>query len=151
LPAVEGPVAPISPASAAAEPESGTETILLVEDEPALRAMTKEVLRRHGYSVLEASNAAEALRVADEKGCRIDLLLTDVVMPGMNGRELASRLAERCTGIKVLFVSGYTDSAVIQHGLLSASAEFLEKPFPPSVLLRRVRQLLDAPAPGADD
>jgi FixJ family two-component response regulator len=63
----------------------------------------------------------------------------------MNGRELASRLTERCTGIKVLFVSGYTDSAVIQHGLLSASAEFLEKPFPPSVLLRRIRQLLDAP------
>ncbi len=145
LPAAEGPVAPVSPAPAAAEPESGTETILLVEDEPALRAMTKEVLRRHGYSVLEASNAAEALRLADEQGCRIDLLLTDVVMPGMNGRELASRLAERCTGIKVLFVSGYTDSAVIQHGLLSASAEFLEKPFPPSVLLRRIRQLLDAP------
>jgi PAS domain S-box-containing protein len=145
LPAVEGPVTLPSPAPEASGRNFGTETILLVEDEPALRAMAKEVLSRHGYSVLEASNAAEALRVADEKGCRIDLLLTDVVMPGMNGRELALRLAERCPGIKVLFVSGYTDSAVMRNGLLHESAAFLEKPFAPGTLLRQIRQLLDAP------
>jgi CheY-like chemotaxis protein len=145
LPAAEGPVTLSSPMPGAAEPDSGTETILLVEDEPALRAMAKEALRRHGYSVLEASDAAEALRLADARGFRVDLLLTDVVMPGMNGQELALRLTERYSGLKVLFVSGYTDSAVIRNGLLNASAAFLEKPFPPSVLLRRIRQLLDAP------
>lgn len=144
LPAVEGQVATLAPEPSVAETYNGTETILLVEDEPALRTMAGEALRRNGYSVLEASNAAEALRLAEMQGSRIDLLLTDVVMPGMNGRELAAHVADRFPGVKVLFVSGYTDSAVIRSGLLSGSSAFLEKPFPPSILMRRIRELLDS-------
>ena len=122
----------------------GTETVLLVEDEPSVRNMAARILREQGHTVLEAATGEEALRVAKEKGeDRIHLLLTDVVMPRMGGRELADRLRVDRPDIKVLFFSGYTDEAVARHGVLDRGAAFLQKPFSPAALARKVRELLD--------
>jgi PAS domain S-box-containing protein len=122
----------------------GNETVLLVEDEPLVRGLAVRILREQGYKVLEASNGNEALRIAQgNAGKGIHLLLTDVVMPQMGGKELADRLKALRPGIKVLFTSGYTDNAVVQHGLLDPDIAFLEKPLSPSALARKVRELLD--------
>jgi CheY-like chemotaxis protein len=123
-------------------PARGTETVLLVEDEEMVRRMTREVLEGAGYHVLEASSGFEALRVSSGHGGRLDLLLTDVVMPGMSGRELAERLAPVRPGIKVLYMSGHTDDAIFHHGVTQAGTGFLQKPFTPDALERRVRELL---------
>jgi PAS domain S-box-containing protein len=123
-------------------PARGTETVLLVEDEEMVRRMTREVLEGAGYHVLEASSGFEALRVSSGHGGRLDLLLTDVVMPGMSGRELAERLAPVRPGIKVLYMSGHTDDAIFHHGVTQAGTGFLQKPFTPDALERRVRDLL---------
>lgn len=122
----------------------GSETILLVEDEPLVLAFASRVLREQGYHVLEASNGLEALKTAkkhDEDP--IHLLLTDVVMPQMGGKELAEQLMNLGRGIKILFTSGYTDNVAIQHGLLNPDIAFLEKPFTPFGLTRKVREVLD--------
>jgi CheY-like chemotaxis protein len=121
----------------------GTETVLLVEDEEGVRALTRHVLRNCGYTVLEASEGAEAIHLAIEYRERIDLLVTDVVMPRMGGREVASRLMEMHCGIKILFLSGYTDDAVVRHGILEAQVAFLQKPFTPTSLATKVREVLD--------
>ena len=122
----------------------GNETVLLVEDEPLVRGLAIRVLRGHGYNVLEAANGIEALNVFQEHaGEKIHLLLTDVVMPQMGGKELADRLKTHRPGIKVLFTSGYTDQAIVQRGLLNLDFAFLEKPFSPSGLVRKVREVLD--------
>jgi CheY-like chemotaxis protein len=124
----------------------GTETILLAEDEPALRELTREVLEEHGYAVLEAGSGDGALKRAEEYPGTIDLLLTDVVMPRMSGRELADRLTRLRPGLRVMFMSGYTDDAVVRHGVSAPSAAFIQKPFGPESLLAKVREVLEATA-----
>jgi CheY-like chemotaxis protein len=120
------------------------ERVLVVEDEPSVRAITSRSLSRAGYDVIVAASPAEAL--SNEGPPEIDLLLTDVVMPGMNGRELAETLLDRRPGLRVLFMSGYTEDSVLRSGIENASQAFLQKPFSMRDLLSRVRQVLDAPA-----
>jgi two-component system cell cycle sensor histidine kinase/response regulator CckA len=122
---------------------SGTETILVVEDNASVRRLVSGVLKQHGYTVLDASDSAEALELASGYAGRIALLFTDVVMPGMSGRELAERLEAVRTDMRVLYTSGYTDDAVLRHGILQAGVNFIQKPFTPPILLRRVRDVLD--------
>ncbi len=121
----------------------GTETILLVEDEDGVRALALLVLQRHGYTVLAASDGTDAMRVIEQHRGHIDLLVTDVVMPGMDGRELAEGLRPRFPQMKVLFSSGYTDDAVVRHGVLHDSVFFLQKPYSPFSLAKKVRDVLD--------
>jgi two-component system cell cycle sensor histidine kinase/response regulator CckA len=121
----------------------GTETILLVEDDEAVRGVIHEVLQSYGYQVLVAAHGDAALSVCERFPKTIDLLLTDVVMPRMSGRELANRLAALRPEMKVLFMSGYTDDAIVHHGVLDADTPFIQKPFAPDVLARKVRNVLD--------
>jgi two-component system, cell cycle sensor histidine kinase and response regulator CckA len=123
----------------------GWETVLLVEDEDAVRALAREVLRRHGYAVLEARHGVDALRIAERHTDDIHLMITDVVMPHMSGRDLAQRLSVVRPHMKVLFMSGYTDHAVVHRDLTPGTA-FLEKPFTPDIFARKVRHVLDMPA-----
>ena len=122
--------------------QSGSETVLLVEDEPALRALTKRVLSSAGYTVLDAGTGDEALAMLREHDGPIHLMLTDVVMPGMNGRDLATRVAALRPDIKVLFASGYTDDAIFRHGVLDDGSRFISKPYAPAELRRKVREVL---------
>jgi signal transduction histidine kinase len=126
---------------------SGTETILLVEDDESVRALTRTILRRYGYNVIDVPNGGEALLVCERHAQRIHLLVTDVVMPRMSGRELADRLSVVRPDLKVLFMSGYTDGAILQHGVLEPGKAFLQKPVTPEALGRKVRSVLDAPTP----
>ena len=121
----------------------GTETVLLVEDEDGVRGLAVLVLQTYGYKVLAASNGKEALRLVEKRSGGIDLLVTDVVMPGMGGPELADALRPRFPQMKVLFSSGYTDDAVVRHGLLQEKVAFLQKPYTPLAFVKRVRQVLD--------
>jgi PAS domain S-box-containing protein len=125
----------------------GSETVLVVEDAPAVRAVMRQVLKRQGYTVLDAPDGAEALRLAAEHTGPIQLLLTDLVMPVLGGRQLTEQLTELRPETKVLFTSGYTDDAVVRHGLLETGVAFLQKPFAPEVLARKVREVLNAPKP----
>ncbi len=123
----------------------GSETILLVEDEQQVREVASAILRKHGYNILETSDGGHALLVASDRSARIDLLLTDVIMPRMGGRKLAENLGQERPDMKILFVSGYTDDAILHHGVLEAGVAFLQKPFTPLALLRKVRDVLDTP------
>jgi len=144
LPRVEEAVSGLPQHEAAAPPRRGTETVLLVEDEPSVREVAAHVLRDQGYRVLEAANGDEAFRLAQEYANQeIHLLLADVVLPQMGGRELADRLKALRPDIKVLFISGYTDNAIVHHGALEAGVAFLQKPFSPTALARKVREVLD--------
>ena len=122
--------------------EGGDETVLLVEDEEQVRAMTAETLRGAGYTVLEARNGDEALGVCTRHQDRIDLLLTDVIMPGMNGRRVSDVATSIRSDLAVLFMSGYTDEAILRHGVIEANIPFLQKPFTPSRLRMKVREVL---------
>ena len=122
----------------------GGETILVVEDEEEIRALAEEILRRKGYVVLKASGGEEALRLCGARKEPIHLLLTDVVMPGMSGRELAERMTRIFPGHKVLFMSGYTEEGVFREGMAIPGADFLQKPFTLDALAHRVRMMLDA-------
>jgi len=124
-------------------PATGNETILLVEDDRAVRDLGARILRRSGYTVVEAIHGPDALRIAEQPGESIDLVLTDVVMPEMGGRRLVELLRERRPSIKVVFMSGYPDDAVVRQGILQADIEFLEKPFTPVTLARKIREVLD--------
>ncbi|MEO7360931.1 MAG: ATP-binding protein [Gemmatimonadaceae bacterium] len=127
------------------EAPRGYELILLAEDEDSVRAVAKEALERRGYRVLAAADGPSALRIARECPDVIDLLLTDVVMPGMNGRELAELLLVERPHTRVLFASGYTDDAVLLHGVRTDEVAFIQKPFTPPMLVQRVRDVLDQP------
>jgi PAS domain S-box-containing protein len=124
-------------------PSRGAETILIAEDEAELRALMRRALERQGYHVLQAGDGAEALDVAANHDGPIHLLVTDVVMPRLSGKELAVRLLERRPGIRVLFISGYSDEAIERHGVLTPDSVYLEKPVSPDALSRTVRELLD--------
>ena len=126
-------------------PYRGTETILLVEDEDGVRALVRQLLQRHGYTVLPAAHGGEALLLCERHPAKIDLLLTDVVLSQMSGTELAKRLAGVRPEMRVLYISGYTDEAIVQHGILEPGTNFLQKPFTNEALIAKVRQLLDAP------
>jgi CheY-like chemotaxis protein len=119
----------------------GTETILVADDDDSIRDLVSTILEEQGYEVLEARDGVEALRLADERDGKIDLLVSDFVMPGMNGRELADRFREEHPRTTVMHMSGFVDSSV---GSLEPSEPFLAKPFSPSELIRLVRELLDA-------
>jgi two-component system cell cycle sensor histidine kinase/response regulator CckA len=143
LPRTERSDVAAPPAAAAAE-EGGTEIILLVEDDAMLRRLSEAALGRAGYRVLAAADAAEALRLAREHAGSIDLVVTDVVMPGMPGPELVARLEATRPELRVLYVSGYTEHAALHAGVSERSVSFLAKPFGVEALTRRVRELLDA-------
>lgn len=122
----------------------GTETILVADDEAIVRTVMARILRRQGYTVLEATNGEEALRLAQEQADgRLHLVLTDILMPQLGGRALVNGLQTAHPNIKVLYISGYTDEAIIGHGLLDPGAAFLQKPFEPEILARKVRDILD--------
>jgi signal transduction histidine kinase/CheY-like chemotaxis protein len=144
LPRVDQAAEPASPRAASAPIAEGRETILLVEDEARVRQLACDILQASGYTVLEARHGHAALEVCQNHTGTIDLLLTDVVMPSMNGRELAERLAPLRPDMAVLYTSGYTDNAIVLHGVLDARTVFLQKPFTPDALARKVRQVLDA-------
>jgi PAS domain S-box-containing protein len=125
-----------------AQPRAGAQTVLVVEDADELRELARRLLRRQGYTVLLAANADEALQLF-ERNPSIDVLLTDVVMPGASGPELTRRLVERRPGLKVIYMSGYTEEAIVQHGVLKPGIAFLHKPFTSEALGRKVREVLD--------
>jgi CheY-like chemotaxis protein len=120
----------------------GKETVLVVEDQAEVRAYAVAVLKSYGYRVVEAGNAGEALLLCERDGSRIDLVLTDVVMPNTSGRELARRLGQLQPGIRVLFMSGYTDEFIMNNGVLEEGADFIQKPFSPEQLAGRIRAML---------
>jgi CheY-like chemotaxis protein len=121
----------------------GSETILLVEDEEVVRGLTRKILTQAGYNVLDANGGEEAIRVCRAHNGPIDLLVTDVVMPELSGKEVAERLLELRPAIRVIFMSGYTDEAIVQHGVLDANVEFIQKPFSWIGLTRKVRDVLN--------
>jgi two-component system cell cycle sensor histidine kinase/response regulator CckA len=128
----------------AAKKSTGGETVLLVEDGEIVRTMLVEVLQSNGYTVIESRDGEEALQRAAEHKGKLDILITDLVMPKISGRHLADKLHHTRPGLRVLFISGYTDDEVVRHGKLDANAEFLQKPFRPDALLVKVRSMLDA-------
>jgi two-component system cell cycle sensor histidine kinase/response regulator CckA len=132
-------------AASVAAPLGGHETLLVVEDNAMVRRVASRTLRTHGYDVLEAGDGEEALRIFESKGGAIDMLVTDVVMPRMSGKELADRLLALRPGLKVLFTSGYTENTIVHHGVVDAGVEFLPKPYEPVKLARKVREVLDKP------
>jgi signal transduction histidine kinase len=143
LPLVDAPAAAEAPAAEPALPR-GRETVLVVEDEASVRGLVGQVLRGKGYTVLEASQGEEALAIVESHPGPIHMMLTDVVMPVMSGRQLADRVAQIRPGMRTLFASGYPDGAITRHGVLTEGTAFLQKPFTPDRLERKVREVLSA-------
>ena len=121
---------------------SGTETILLVEDDVEVRKITHDVLQLFGYNVID-SEAIDALNVCKNQNGNIDLLLTDIVMPEINGRELGEKMAQQCPNLKILYMSGYVDNAILEDGEIVQGTSFIQKPFSPQALAQKVRTILD--------
>lgn len=144
LPHVGGPIEAGEPDTPGTTLPYGTETVLLVEDEPTVRVLIRDTLRLFGYTVLEARHGFEAQLIGSQRTNRIDLLVTDVVMPQMSGRELADGLMRTHHDVRVLYMSGYTEHAMIDQGILNSGSCFLQKPFTPEILARKVRAILDA-------
>jgi CheY-like chemotaxis protein len=144
LPRVEGAGADTAAAVPASAVADGKETLLLVEDEEPVRRLMHRSLKDRGYSVLEAPSGEAALTVATAHPGPIDLLITDVVLTGVSGKSLATLLLTSRPKLKLLFISGYTDDTVVRHGVLAKEEAFLQKPFTPDALARRVREVLDA-------
>jgi nitrogen-specific signal transduction histidine kinase/CheY-like chemotaxis protein len=142
LPRVEA-TKPERPEHIASTHLRGNETVLVVEDEKAVRELTKRMLASAGYNVLVAANGGEALLQCEQTGRNVALVLTDVVMPQMSGKDLAGRLATLCPELKVLYMSGYTDDTIVHHGVLEPSTDFIAKPFTATNLLKKVRGVLD--------
>ena len=145
LPRVDEQVESLEAPKAPTRSLNGTETIMVAEDTAAVRAVVREVLERYGYTVIEAASGREAAQLASRRPGGVDLLLTDVVMPELSGRDLARQLKAVKPNLKVLYMSGYTDHAVLRQGMLEPGAAFMQKPFRPEDLARRVRDVLDAP------
>jgi len=143
LPQVDAPAAPARVDETVSRDTLGRETILLVEDEDDVRALARELLERQGYRVLEASDGRQALDRYETEGDQIDLILSDVVMPRMSGRELVDRVRALRPDMRVLYMSGYTEDAILRHGVRDASTVLLGKPFAPADLLAKVREVLD--------
>jgi PAS domain S-box-containing protein len=143
LPRVEQEFEAIEPGKAPTVSLQGSETLLIVEDEEPVRALVCEILQKNGYTVLEAGHGAEAIQICERHEGSIQLMVTDVVMPGMSGRELAQRLSTLRPDMKVLYVSGYTEDAIVHYGVLDQGTNFLQKPFRPYDLARKVREVLD--------
>src|SRR2546422_58016 len=125
----------------------GSETILLVEDEAVVRGLARQILEQAGYKVLEASGGEEAVHLTTEHSGAIDLVLTDVVMPKASGKEIAELIKSIRPDARVLFMSGYTDEAIVHHGVLDSGVEFIQKPFTPASLARKVREVLESEPP----
>jgi two-component system, cell cycle sensor histidine kinase and response regulator CckA len=143
LPRVEAP-AEIRPRSLdRSDTAIGSETVLVVEDDDAVRRLVRQVMSSAGYTVMECKDADQALSMSSSYSGTIHLMITDVIMPGASGRELAQKITALRTGIRVLFMSGYTDNAIVHHGVLDEDVAFIEKPFTPAKLLRKAREVLD--------
>src|SRR5262249_51061319 len=127
----------------AADSVLGSERILLVEDDPSIRHLCADVLRRRGYTVDEATDGEQAIAFAERADFTIDLLVTDVVLPGVNGRVVAERILRKHPSMRVLYISGYTENAIVHTGVLDPNVAFLAKPFTPTILVERVRLVLD--------
>ena len=147
FPSVDSDILTTAPTQPFRQPQRGTETILLVEDEPSVRTLVRDELRKLGYRVVEAKNGVEACLLATQQAGSFQLLLTDIVMPGMGGRELAQHLSVIKPDLRILFISGYMDDVGIMAGQEEGTSSFLQKPFTPEVLARAVRNLLDASTP----
>jgi CheY-like chemotaxis protein len=149
FPSVESDILTTTPTPPPGRPQRGTETILLAEDEPSVRTLVRDELQKLGYKVVEAKNGVEACLLATQQAESFQLLLTDVVMPGMGGRELAQHLSVINPELRTLFMSGYMDDVGIMAGQEEGTTSFLQKPFTPEVLASSVRNLLDARMPSA--
>ncbi len=148
LPRIEEAAEAVEPGKAREQLPRGSETILLVEDEAGVRTLAKTILQTHGYTVLDAAQGKDAFLLSGQHEGLIHLMVTDMVMPEMSGREVAERLKPLRPNMKVLFMSGFTDKAMVHHGELDRGMAFLQKPFTPQTLARKVREVLDAPTKG---
>ncbi len=147
LPSADGEVETRPVSRDVSTPGRGDEQILLVEDDATVRKLVSELLEQQGYNVIAAEHPAHALELVESRDCEIEFLVTDVVMPGMSGPDLAERLSKRFPRMRILFISGYTDSLVLRHGLLDAEHVMLQKPFDGAMLAGKVRELLDQSRP----
>jgi DNA-binding NtrC family response regulator len=125
-------------------PTQGTETVLVVEDENQVRTIVTRILEAQGYHVLSASNGREALAISQQTTTEIHLMITDVVMPQLGGGELAKSMLDLRPGLRILFMSGYTDDAIVRHGFLDEKVNFIQKPFDSATLARKAREVLDS-------
>jgi CheY-like chemotaxis protein len=144
FPRIDWPIAPFTLGIEAESLPGGSETILVIEDEEQLRVMARVLLEDRGYTVFEASGGDDAIKIVDALTSPLDLVLTDVVMPGLSGPQIAEQLVTRNPDLQVVFMSGFTDDMVVRHGVLASGDHFVQKPFTSATLVRKIRHVLDA-------